>query len=379
MSGWRACFRIRRRGARIARSTATSCASAISPSRSASSRSGASSTTSPTTRCAPTCCSTSPTSPAARSASSSARWWWCCRGTTRCASPSRCRCSTTCRDGRLILGIGRGARARRVRGLRRQPGGQPRDLRRVGADAARRARDAATCEYDGTIVKQARRAIRPRPFKSFRGRTYAAAVSPESSEIMARLGIGILIIPQKPWERGGEGAQRLSRRLPRRERRRRAAADRRPAGRSATRRRPRRGDARAGTSAATGTRWSATTSSSGDHLTKTKGYESYRQDAGEDRRRRHRRRSSTSSSASRSGARRSSATSRSVDIHRAHRHRAFVGVFSYAGMPYDEAEANLRLFAAEVMPELQKLAAAAGRARARRGDGRPSDVRMLGS
>jgi hypothetical protein len=39
-------------------------------------------------------------------------------------------------------------------------------------------------------VKQARRELRPRPFKSFRGRTYAAAVSPESSEIMAKLGIG---------------------------------------------------------------------------------------------------------------------------------------------------------------------------------------------
>ena len=45
----------------IARSIATSCGSPISPSRSASSRSGASSTTSPTTRCAPTCCSSSPT------------------------------------------------------------------------------------------------------------------------------------------------------------------------------------------------------------------------------------------------------------------------------------------------------------------------------
>src|SRR5262249_33777105 len=32
------------------------------------------------------------------------------------------------------------------------------------------------------------------------GRTYAAAVSPESARIMAKLGIGILIIPQKPWE-----------------------------------------------------------------------------------------------------------------------------------------------------------------------------------
>src|SRR5262245_552998 len=55
-------------------------------------------------------------------------------------------------------------------------------------------------EFDGTFVKQRRRELRPRPFKSFRGRTYAAAVSPESSQIMARLGIGILIIPQKPWD-----------------------------------------------------------------------------------------------------------------------------------------------------------------------------------
>ena len=35
----------------------------------------------------------------------------------------------------------------------------------------------------------------------------------------------------------------------------------------------------------------------------------------------------------------------------------FVGVFSYAGMPYEEAERNMRLFAKEVMPQLQKLEA----------------------
>jgi hypothetical protein len=32
-----------------------------------------------------------------------------------------------------------------------------------------------------------------------------------------------------------------------------------------------------------------------------------------------------------------------------------VGVFSYAGMPYQEAERNLRSFAEEVMPPLRKL------------------------
>jgi hypothetical protein len=35
----------------------------------------------------------------------------------------------------------------------------------------------------------------------------------------------------------------------------------------------------------------------------------------------------------------------------------FVGVYSYAGMPYDEAEASLRLFAREVTPELQRVGA----------------------
>ena len=56
------------------------------------------------------------------------------------------------------------------------------------------------CQYDGEIVKQPRRDIRPAPFKSFKGRTYAAAVSPESAHIIAKLGLGTLIIPQKPWE-----------------------------------------------------------------------------------------------------------------------------------------------------------------------------------
>ena len=62
-----------------------------------------------------------------------------------------------------------------------------------------RGLETGFCEYDGTYVQQPRAAIRPAPFKSFRGRTYAAAVSPESARIMAELGVGILIIPQKPW------------------------------------------------------------------------------------------------------------------------------------------------------------------------------------
>lgn len=45
---------------------------------------------------------------------------------------------------------------------------------------------------------------------------------------------------------------------------------------------------------------------------------------------------------------------RIVDIQERTGAEAFNGVFSYAGMPYDLAEANLRLFATEVMPESQE-------------------------
>ena len=56
------------------------------------------------------------------------------------------------------------------------------------------------CEYKGKFVNQPKAAIRPLPSASFKGRTYAAAVSPESIDIMAKLGIGLLVIPQKPWD-----------------------------------------------------------------------------------------------------------------------------------------------------------------------------------
>jgi alkanesulfonate monooxygenase SsuD/methylene tetrahydromethanopterin reductase-like flavin-dependent oxidoreductase (luciferase family) len=48
---------------------------------------------------------------------------------------------------------------------------------------------------------------------------------------------------------------------------------------------------------------------------------------------------------------------RIADIHRRTGNSHYVGVFSYAGMPYDEAERSMRLFAAEVMPQVRKLAA----------------------
>ena len=102
-------------------------------------------------------------------------------------------------DGRMILGIGRGL-ARVEYGGFRQDMSQSRALFIESAEMLLKGLEDGYCEYDGELIKQPRRDIRPAPFRSFRGRTYAAAISPESSRIMAELGVGLLIIPQKPWE-----------------------------------------------------------------------------------------------------------------------------------------------------------------------------------
>jgi hypothetical protein len=52
-----------------------------------------------------------------------------------------------------------------------------------------------------------------------------------------------------------------------------------------------------------------------------------------------------------------------VDIRRRVGCDTFNAVFSYAGMPIDDAERSMRLFARDVMPELRKLGAP-GQARA---------------
>ena len=101
-------------------------------------------------------------------------------------------------DGRLILGLGRGAGRVEFDGFRLSMD-ESRERFVESAETLLRGLEAGYCEYAGTFVRQPRAAIRPAPFKTFRGRTYAAAVSPESMPIMAKLGVGILVIPQKPW------------------------------------------------------------------------------------------------------------------------------------------------------------------------------------
>jgi alkanesulfonate monooxygenase SsuD/methylene tetrahydromethanopterin reductase-like flavin-dependent oxidoreductase (luciferase family) len=98
----------------------------------------------------------------------------------------------------MILGLGRGLARVEYEGYRiDQNEGRQRFLEY--AELVLTALEQGYIE-GGETIKQPRRDIRPYPLRSFRGRTYAAAVSPESMPIMAQLGVGLLIIPQKPWD-----------------------------------------------------------------------------------------------------------------------------------------------------------------------------------
>ena len=101
-------------------------------------------------------------------------------------------------DGRMILGFGRGLARVEYEGFRIDQN----EGRNRFVEYAELVINGLKNGYveGGLETQQPRREIRPYPKYSFEGRTYAAAVSPESMPIMAKLGIGLLVIPQKPWE-----------------------------------------------------------------------------------------------------------------------------------------------------------------------------------
>ena len=100
--------------------------------------------------------------------------------------------------GRAIIGVGRGLARVEFDGFKIEMS----ESRARFAESTKLLVDALEegfAEFQGELIEQPRVEIRPRPYKSFKGRTYAAAVSPESSLALAQLGLGMLIIPQKPW------------------------------------------------------------------------------------------------------------------------------------------------------------------------------------
>ena len=255
-------------------------------------------------------------------------------------------------NGRFVFGIGRGLGRVEFGGF----GVNQEESRERFVESAQMilaGLERGVCEYDGKFVKQARREVRPRPFKSFRGRTYAAAVSPESSPIMARLGIGILIIPQKPWEAVEQELKEYRRVFHEVN-----GTDAPPpicSGWTFCDENPER--ARELAYRYIGGYWNTVVKHYeilGDHLTKMKGYEAYGR---------------MQEMASAPGGVEAlteffvnlqvwgtpeQCYEKILDIQRRTGAEAYTAVFSYAGMPYDIAEASMRLFASEVAPALRK-------------------------
>ena len=281
--------------------------------------------------------------------------------------------------GRLILGLGRGAGKVEFDGFRLSMD-ESRQRFTESAEMLLGGLETGYCEYDGTFVKQPRAAIRPAPFKSFRGRTYAAAVSPESLPVMAKLGVGILIIPQKPWK---EVAQELQ--TYRTIYRDVNGVDAPPpvsAGWTFCDESPARAEEMA--RRFIGGYYQTVLDHyqfQGDHLARTKGYEYYGKMA---------------EKIAQYGTDKvvdyfmnlqvwgtpEQCYEKILDIHARTGNSHYIGVFSYAGMPYEAAEQNMRLFAREVMPALKKLgveSAAPDRVPVASRTGEPGDVGLLGS
>jgi alkanesulfonate monooxygenase SsuD/methylene tetrahydromethanopterin reductase-like flavin-dependent oxidoreductase (luciferase family) len=207
--------------------------------------------------------------------------------------------------------------------------------------------------YDGKHYKQPPTAIRPAPFKSFRGRTYAAAVSPESAMIMARLGVGLLIIPQKPWrevEKELTEYKRLFQEINGVEPPKPVSAGWIFVDPSAERARDMAMKYIGGYYRTVLEHYQF----AGDHIKTTKGYEYYVK---------------MNEKLHTYGDEKAveffadlqvygtpeQVHAKIMKIHQQTSNKAFIGVFSYAGMPHEEAVRNMTQFAREVMPEVQKL------------------------
>ena len=102
-------------------------------------------------------------------------------------------------QGRAILGIGRGLGRVEFDAFRAEMGESRRRFAEYAA-AILNGLESGVMQYDGELYRQPRLELRPRPFGTFKGRTFASAISPYSLDLMAKLGVGVMVIAQKPWD-----------------------------------------------------------------------------------------------------------------------------------------------------------------------------------
>jgi alkanesulfonate monooxygenase SsuD/methylene tetrahydromethanopterin reductase-like flavin-dependent oxidoreductase (luciferase family) len=109
--------------------------------------------------------------------------------------------------GRCVFGFGRGAASVEYAGFR-VPMEEARPRFVEAAKIVVKALTDDVFEWDGEFFKIPRTSIRPRPISHPERRFYASSVSPESAEIMARLGFGVLVVMQNEWPKAAEDIQR---------------------------------------------------------------------------------------------------------------------------------------------------------------------------
>lgn len=98
-------------------------------------------------------------------------------------------------EGRFIFGMGRGLARVEFEGMR-IPMDESRERFDEAAEMIVEALETGVAEYDGKHYKQPRVEIHPRPLSTFRGRTYAVAMSPDSAQAAARLKVGMMSFVQ---------------------------------------------------------------------------------------------------------------------------------------------------------------------------------------
>ena len=105
--------------------------------------------------------------------------------------------------GRTILGFGRGTATVEFERLD-SPQEQSRERFAEAATIIRKALTQEVFSHEGRFWNVPPTTIRPRPISHPERRFYASTVSPESSEMMARMGFGVMIIAQSTWEKAAE-------------------------------------------------------------------------------------------------------------------------------------------------------------------------------
>ena len=102
-------------------------------------------------------------------------------------------------QGRALFGIGRGLALREYETFGIDMN-EARDRFDEAAEIIIEALETGVMEADGKHYKQRRTELRPRPYSSFKDRFYAVGMSSDSVPVVARLGAKMMSFAQKPWE-----------------------------------------------------------------------------------------------------------------------------------------------------------------------------------